>query len=344
MREATVAASWPRAFLDFAVARGADRETLMQRACIQPHDLTDPTGRIPLVRYVALMEAGIELCSEPALALRFGEQVPMEDLSIVPLIVLNGEGVDDVRARINRYAALMVDDGEDGSSESHQFVHRGGKVWIKLVSSIYARHPVVTEAAVARSVGGVRNLLKSFGGHAATLRFPDAIHFTYSEPAHRKEYDLLFGVPLVFDSDMNAIGVNPVFLSMTMPKPYAAAAAMATEKAEQLLARLENSTPTRASVQNTLLRKLESGDVRMEAIARQLGLSRATLFRRLKAEGATFEGVLETVRHERALQLLNEEKCSVRQTAHQLGFSDPAAFSRAFKRWTGVSPKEAGRN
>ena len=344
MREPTVAASWPKALVDFAVARGADRETLMQRACIQPHDLTDPTGRIPLLRYVALMEAGIELCSEPALALKFGEQVPMEDLSIVPLVVLNGENVEDLRAKTNRYTPLIVDDGEDGSAESHEFVHRGGKVWIKLASAVYARHPVVTEAAVARTICGVRNLLKSFGARASMLRFPEAIHFTYPEPAHRKEYDLLFGVPLVFDSDMNAIEINPVLLSMPMPKPYAAAAALATEKAEQLLARLENSTPTRACVENALLRTLESGDVRMEAIARQLALSRATLFRRLKAEGATFEEVLETVRHKRALQLLNEEKYAVRQTAHLLGFSDPAAFSRAFKRWTGVSPKEVRRS
>ena len=54
-------ASSPKAFLEFAVARGADRETLMRRASIQPHDLTDPNGRIPLARYVALMETGIQL-------------------------------------------------------------------------------------------------------------------------------------------------------------------------------------------------------------------------------------------------------------------------------------------
>jgi AraC-like DNA-binding protein len=269
--------------------------------------------------------------------------VPIDDLSIVALIVTNAENAEDGRGKMNRYAALMLDDGGGSGTEPYEFVRRGGKVWIKVASALYARYPAVTEAAIARCVCGTRRLLTSLGGRAATLRFPEAICFTYPEPAHRAEYDRLFGVPLVFGSDMNAIAVDPVFLSMPMPKPYSAAAALATEHADRLLARVERSRSTRACVEHALLQSLETGPARMEAIARQLGLSRATLLRRLKAEGTTFQEVLETLRHQRAVQLLREEKRSVRQTAHLLGFSDPAAFSRAFKRWTGVSPKEAQR-
>ena len=74
-------------------------------------------------------------------------------------------------------------------------------------------------------------------------------------------------------------------------------------------------------------------------IARKLGLSRQTLFRRLKAEGVTFEKVLDELRHNMAVHYLSEKKASVNETAYLVGFSDPAAFSRAFKRWTGSSPR-----
>ena len=77
----------------------------------------------------------------------------------------------------------------------------------------------------------------------------------------------------------------------------------------------------------------------METIAGELGLSRQTLFRRLKAEGTTFERVLDDLRHRLALHYLDGGKMSVNQTAYLVGFSDPAAFSRAFKRWTGSSPR-----
>ena len=74
-------------------------------------------------------------------------------------------------------------------------------------------------------------------------------------------------------------------------------------------------------------------------ISGRLGLSRQTLFRKLKAEGVTFEQVLDQLRHKLALQYLSGKKVSVNETAYLVGFSDPAAFSRAFKRWTGSSPR-----
>jgi AraC-like DNA-binding protein len=69
--------------------------------------------------------------------------------------------------------------------------------------------------------------------------------------------------------------------------------------------------------------------------------SRQALYRNLKAEGVTFEQVLDELRHRMALQYLAGKRVSVHETAYLLGFSDATAFSRAFKRWTGRSPREA---
>jgi AraC-like DNA-binding protein len=70
-------------------------------------------------------------------------------------------------------------------------------------------------------------------------------------------------------------------------------------------------------------------------------MSRQTLFRRLKAEGTTFEAVLDELRRRSALHYLCAKQLSVNATAYLLGFSDPSAFSRAFKRWTSSSPSAA---
>ena len=274
MREPTVVATAPKALLDFAVDRGADRVTLLRLASIDPRDLEDPNGRVPVVRYVAMMEAAIDLCREPALPLLYGEHVPTEDLSIVPLIAAHGESLGDVRTKVNRYAALMLDDGTD--EPMLEALPRGGKIWIRLASALYARYPMLTESGVARTVCGTRRMIESFGVRGSTPRFPDALHFTHPEPPHRKQYDRLFGVPLTFASDMNAIVVDPAFLSIPARKPYGAAAAMVTKQAEQLLAELKGPTSTRSSVEAALLRRLESGEIGMVEIARQLGLSRAT--------------------------------------------------------------------
>ena len=96
----------------------------------------------------------------------------------------------------------------------------------------------------------------------------------------------------------------------------------------------------RRAVEERIETLLASGEVRIGDVARGLGLSRQTLYRRLKVEGATFEALLDQVRHRLALKLVRDEGVSVKEAAWRLGFSDPSAFSRAFKRWTGKSPRD----
>jgi len=84
---------------------------------------------------------------------------------------------------------------------------------------------------------------------------------------------------------------------------------------------------------------LHTGDVAADWVAEKMGVSRWTLARKLKTEGTTFEQVLDDFRRTMALHYLTSKKVSVNETAYLVGFSDPAAFSRAFKRWTGVSPR-----
>src|SRR5262245_6754850 len=99
-----------------------------------------------------------------------------------------------------------------------------------------------------------------------------------------------------------------------------------SERAAGLLKELENSKSARGRTENLILPVLHTGDVSMEAIATAMGVSRQTLFRRLKAEGVTFEQVLDELRHKLALHYLNGRKTSVNETAYLVGFSDPASF------------------
>ena len=94
-----------------------------------------------------------------------------------------------------------------------------------------------------------------------------------------------------------------------------------------------------AAVERQIEALLPAGPVRIEEVARALGYGRQTLYRRLKAEGLTFEQLLDDLRRRLALKLVRDEGVSVKEAAYRLGFSDPAAFSRAFKRWTGSSPR-----
>ena len=95
----------------------------------------------------------------------------------------------------------------------------------------------------------------------------------------------------------------------------------------------------RGRVEGLLMPILHTGEAGIEGVAARLGISRQTLFRRLREEGTSFERLLDELRHKLAVHYLTGRKVSVTETAYLVGFSDPAAFSRAFKRWTGKSPK-----
>jgi len=337
MPNPTIAAGYPKAFVEFAVSRGASRAAFLEQLHPGLDDLENPVGRLPLTTYIALMKAGIELCNEPALALLFGEAVRLQDISIVGFL---GETLNDVEsgpAMMNRYARLALDPDDGGNSDAIELVREGGNLWLKSRIEAYIDYPLLTESAFARTVCGVRPMFASLPGFA-NIPFPKAIRFTHKEPDYRAEYDRIFGVPLFFDSNMNALAVDEGFLKVSLPRANPHLSQVLIARAEELLQGLESSKTTRGEVEKLLTANLQSGATTAKVIARQLGVSRQTLFRRLKAEGVTFEKVLDQLRHRMALNYLDDRKLSVNETAYLVGFSDPAAFSHAFKRWTGHSP------
>ncbi len=338
MGNPTISAGYPKALLDFAVSRGADRQALMARAHIDPDELRNQDNRIPLANYLALLNAGIELCNEPALALLFGEAVKLAEISIVGMMGQLAGNSEEGRRQMSRYGRLALDEDDGDPADLMKVVRDGSDLWLRSTSRLYVENPRLTESAFARCICGVRAMIASMPS-LANMRFPKAIHFTHKEPGYRAEYDRIFGVPLVFESHMNAIVIDEALMQVSLPSPNPYLSEVLRAHAEGLLENLERSKSTRGRVESLLIPALHTGQVNIDTIAGKLALSRQTLFRKLKAEGVTFEKVLDDLRHKLAIHYLSDKRASVHETAYLVGYSEPAAFSRAFKRWTGSSPR-----
>ena len=192
--------------------------------------------------------------------------------------------------------------------------------------------PEMTESTFARIVCSSR---RWFDGDC----FVKAVHVTHPDPGYREEYERIFRVPVTFESDKNALVTDdgvalPAGSRSRRPTPRRCCGATRTRCSETWRPR----RPTRGRVESLLFPLLPTGGATIDRIAGELGVSRQTLFRRLRREGVTFRQVLDELRRRMALHYLNAEKLSVKETSRRLGFSEPAAFSRAFKRWTGSSP------
>jgi AraC-like DNA-binding protein len=140
------------------------------------------------------------------------------------------------------------------------------------------------------------------------------------------------------------MSIDPEFLTLKQPPVNRYVFGVLSERADALLKSLQESKTMRGRVEGILVPILHRSDISMDVVAEQLGVSRQTLYRSLKAEGVTYETVLDELRRKMALNFLAGKKVSVNETAYLVGFSEPAAFSRAFKRWTGKSPSAARKS
>ena len=87
--------------------------------------------------------------------------------------------------------------------------------------------------------------------------------------------------------------------------------------------------------------RLPHAEIHAPEIARQLGVSQRTLARNLAAEGVSFSTLLAELRLDLANRYLAEEGTSISQVAWLLGYQQVSAFSKAYRRWTGHSPRAA---
>jgi AraC-like DNA-binding protein len=332
MGDFTVSAGMARSYFSFAVERGADASVLAARAGIDLEVFDDLDNRVPLDTYMALLRAGKALTGDDALPLRFAEAIDMSEFSVVGLLTLASETMLEAHTQLNRYGQLVaeVDIGKEGRFKPE---FRSDAVWVVDTRKDPNETFELTESTFTRMIAGPRRFLP--------FQHVLEVHVTHAEPAHRAAYDEIWRCPVSFNTPWNAMRMDPAVGDYRVRQHPRYAFSVLSEHAERLLKELEASKTVRGRVESLLMPILHTGDVAMTTIAAKMDQSRHTLHRALKDEGVTFEEVLDDLRHKLALHYLQGRRVSVNETAYLVGFSDPAAFSRAFKRWTGFSPRDA---
>lgn len=330
MSNQTMAAGFARAFLDDAVADGAPRDTLLAASGLTEDDLKDQDTRIPVAAYQSLIASGIEATGDTSLLLRHVLETRLETMSIVGQIVHASRSFPHSLDQLNRYARLMADVSIPGQRDRFEIHREGDAVWL------VDNRPddgswMATEASFAR-------FISEFRRSAPEHPFEQALEVTYAPPPHANRYPELFRVPVTFRARRNALRINPVWLDEAFDGGKEYVFGVFTRHADGLLEELSRDDTLRRAVEARMLADLHEGTLSMDRIARDLGMSRQTLYRRLKDEGATFADIHDDLRRRMAMEYLSARKVSVGETAYLLGFSEASAFVRAFRRWTGSSP------
>ena len=169
--------------------------------------------------------------------------------------------------------------------------------------------------------------------------------FTHAEPPDIREYQRTFSPGrLCFGASWSGFTFDAKLLDQPFTSADANLHHVLRKYADLLLSKLPRSQSLSDRVRQLIGEHLQRGNPSVTRIARTLGMSRRTLARKLGQERTSFSDLLEDTRKQLALRYVTSPDLALTEIAFLLGFSQTGPFHRAFKRWTGQTPREYRRN
>ena len=168
-----------------------------------------------------------------------------------------------------------------------------------------------------------------------------AVEFPFERPPHGKVYPLLFPGPVRFGAAAARFRFDAKYLALPQRRDDDALRAMLERPLPLTVLQYRRDRLLVQQVRALLASDPGAGGA--DAIARLVHVSTRTLHRQLREEGASLQGLKDEVRRERAVQLLLRTAQPVKGVARVVGFGSEKSFARAFKAWTGRSPRDLRR-
>lgn len=287
-----------------------------------PADLGAPgdDGRIPLARQDALWEAFCRAAQDPLIGLRLGDALQVGHLDMVGALLMSCETLGEALEALLDYYPIV---GEGGEFTLHP-TDDGERL-------VYEPHYRVRREERAEAVlAGLVRMTRWISGERVG---PRMLQFVHAPRANEARYAELLGCPLQFGADAYALRFAAEDLQAPLIQANATMCRHLRDLADRLLERLgQKSLAVR--VQQLLRQQPGWGK---ERIAEQLQLSGRHLNRKLADEGTSFKLLRERELYRMAEQLLRVQP-RMADVADALGFCDESAFTKAFRRWSGVTP------
>ncbi len=313
---------------------GGRRDRFLGEARIEPGWLEEGTRRLSLDEYFHTVDAAITVTGDPAFGLHMGEQARSAMFGVVGSLAEQAGTLRQCVEAMERYARLLADGGfepelrEQGETAAIRFpAMRGDQNPRRMAAERMTAEFVMTALSFTLPV---------FAGGSAR---PTQVRFAYAEPPYVAEYRRIFGSAARFGQEFTELLFPRAWLDEThryhSPELYS----VLKDQADRSLARLERDGSLRVQLER-IMAKHGPLPLTMEGAARYLRMSARSLQRRLTAEGLIFAELVTRHRVDVAKRLLGRPKASLQETAYEMGFASVTAFHRAFKRWTGMTPKQ----
>jgi len=312
-----------RAFLNAFERIGYQLEPLLARARLRIHDLDDPDALLPCETLGALIAGAQQQRFTPNIALELARVTPIGAYPLLDYLVLTSETVGEGVRQVSRYQRIIGDPvdlevREQAETVRIEMTPAAGPFSIEFTASIMVLH--FTD--------------ETNGGFAATrVAFQHAVDDAGA-------YERALGCPIESRASWSGISMSPAAWRLPLRRRDPVLRQLLESQADAILAQQTSRTGLAYQVQRALASRVAGGDTSIGALARELAMSGRTLQRRLATEGVSYQTLLDDARKAAAGQYLRESRLAIGEIAYLVGYSEPAPFHRAFKRWFGKTPSE----
>jgi AraC-like DNA-binding protein len=296
---------------------------------LTPQLIADDDARITPAQFCVAWAELIRLTGNPQIALALAAALPAGAFGIVEYVCRSAPTVGAALRQWVRYLNLLDD------AVVVALVEDGDRACLRVEVESEAPAPASHELCFALVAQHARRL------SAQPLRI-SAVELTHRCAGDAAAYRAWFDAPVTFGAERCQLVLPRSALDATLVSSDPSLLAILTRAADELHRRAPADPTLSAQVARVLRDALRSDEAHVNHVAKRLGLTARSLQRRLKDEGTSFNALRETVRRDLAKRYL-DEKLSIAEISFLLGFSEPSAFFRAFKRWTGTTPLEARR-
>ena len=304
---------------------GFDPATVLAEAGFDPRVFDDPENRVSYAARNRLLAYCAARTACPHFGLLVGEQESLESLGLLGLMVKYSPDIGTALRGLVRYAHIHV---------------RGAVVMLAadrdlatLGYEVYARRVEATEQVADGALALMCNLMRSLCGPRWK---PVQVRFAHRRPDNVRPYRRFFRAPLFFDAEQNALVFPADWLHRRLPVRNPELRRLVQQQIDALDVRHADDFPEQ--VRSVLRTALVTGQAGADPVAALFGMHSRTLNRRLNAFGTHFRVLVDEGRFEIARQLLDDSGMEIGRIAWLLGYAEPSAFTRAFRRWSGTTP------
>lgn len=324
--EPKIAVQVARSLINYCERKGLNRSELLRVASLSEDQLNDARLLIDIQRYEDLYQFGSEEMSDPLLGFHFGQQFEADRWGVLGYIALTSQSLASAMDSQYQFQSLS---GNMGAPLSTQ---EDAVTVLQWVPAYNCSHHMC-EQIVTGLVSLARILTNNpeFG--------PCRVNFTHKPVGEKRHYEEYFGCNVQFASSFNGLTITNEFLSVPLRRSDPETHKMLVAHAQSLLTQQSFTSPLEV-IKDYVIKTLPDHVPEIEEVADYLNLSVRSTQRKLQEYGTSFSQVLDAIRKELAITYLQQTQNSVLYISERLGFSEQSAFQRAFKRWTGDTPRQ----